>query len=89
MDSHVTSRFRKCFDTLPKDIQDKAKKVYRIWAESPTHPSLHFKQVHDTEPIFSVRVGLYHRALGVKESDSMIWFWIGTHEEYNNLISQL
>lgn len=89
MDSHVTSRFRKCFDALPKDVRDKAKRVYKIWTENPSHPSLHFKQVHDTEPIFSVRIGLQHRALGAKESNTVIWFWIGTHEEYNNLISQL
>lgn len=57
--------------------------------ENPNHPALYFKQVHEREPIYSVRIGLYHRALGVKEGNTVIWFWIGTHEEYNNLISQL
>lgn len=89
MNSHVTARFRKNFESLPLEIQDKAKRAYKIWTDNPNHPSLHFKQVHDTEPIYSVRVGLYHRALGVKEVNTMIWFWIGTHEEYNTLISHL
>jgi hypothetical protein len=89
MDSHVTVRFRKSFNALPVDIQEKAKRVYKIWTGNPNHPSLHFKQVHEHEAIFSVRIGLYHRALGVKEFNTVIWFWIGTHEEYNNLISQL
>jgi hypothetical protein len=89
MDSHVTARFRKTFDELPIDVQDKAKGAYKIWTNNPNHPSLHFKQVHENEPIFSVRIGLYHRALGVREANTMIWFWIGTHAEYNNLISQL
>ncbi len=88
MKSHATERFWKCFEKLPSDIQEKAKRYYRIWVENPHHPSLHFKQVHETSPIYSVRIGLYHRALGVKDTNVVVWFWIGTHEQYNNLISQ-
>ncbi len=29
------------------------------------------------------------RALGIRQEDTLIWFWIGSHEEYNNLIAQL
>ena len=88
MNSHATDRFWKCFDLLPQEIQEKAKRSYKMWSENPNHPSLHFKQIHKTDPIYSVRIGLSHRAIGVKESTTIIWFWIGTHEEYNNLISQ-
>jgi mRNA-degrading endonuclease RelE of RelBE toxin-antitoxin system len=89
MESRTTTRFWKSFNSLSTEIQEKAKRAYRIWIENPNHPSLHFKQIHDTEPIYSIRIGLYHKALGVKEATVVIWFWIGTHEEYNNLISQL
>jgi len=89
MDSHVTARFRKSFNALPVDVQEKAKHAYKIWTDNPNHPSLHFKPVHETEPIYLVRIGLYHWAPGVKELNTVIWFWIGTHEEYNNLISHL
>jgi hypothetical protein len=34
-------------------------------------------------------VGLSHRALGIKEKETMIWFWIGSHEDYDKLISEL
>ena len=89
MESRTTERFRKSFNGLPKRIQEKAKAVYKIWNANPFHPSLHFKQIHEIEPIFSVRIGLHHRALGVKESNTLIWFWIGTHEDYNTLISKI
>lgn len=74
---------------LPEEVQLNAKKVYRLWIQNPHHPGLHFKQVHNTQPIFSVRIGLSYRALGIKQEDTMIWFWVGSHEEYNNLVSSL
>jgi mRNA-degrading endonuclease RelE of RelBE toxin-antitoxin system len=89
MISVTTEKFRKALSKLPIDIQEKANCAYKIWLDDPFHPSLHFKRVHPNEQIYSVRVGLYHRALGVKEHDSMIWFWIGSHEEYNSIISTL
>lgn len=89
MESHTTARFWKSFDVLPKEVQEKTNRAFKIWSENQNHPSLHFKQVHEIEPIYSVRIGLYHRALGVKEENKVILFWIGTHEEYNNMISHL
>ena len=89
MRSVTTTRFRKAFDKLPLDIQQKARQAYITWKENPNHPSLHFKQIHETQPIFSVRISLSYRAIGIKEKDVMIWFWIGSHEEYNNLIRQI
>ena len=49
----------------------------------------HFKQVHSQQHIYSVKVGLSYRALGIIQNDTIIWFWIGSHEDYNNLIAQL
>lgn len=55
----------------------------------PAHPSLQFKRVHAKEPIYSVRVGLGWRAVGVRSDDTVVWFWIGSHAEYDNLLSGL
>ena len=55
----------------------------------PLHPGLRFKQVHPTLPIYSVRVSLDYRALGVREGDSVIWFWIGSHSEYERLLASV
>jgi hypothetical protein len=65
MRSETTKNFRLCFAKLPKQIQELARKNYYLWLEDNTHPSIHFKQVHNTEPIFSARIGLNYRALGV------------------------
>jgi hypothetical protein len=49
---------------------------------------LHFKRVHATEPLYSVRVGLHWRVLGLLEDDTITWFWIGSHSEYDKIIAQ-
>ena len=50
------------------------------------HPGLRFKQIHGKRSVYSVRVGIHHRALGVREGDDIIWFWIGSHADYDALI---
>jgi hypothetical protein len=35
-----------------------------------------------------VRVGLNYRAVGVRDGQDVIWFWIGSHAEYDKLIQQ-
>jgi hypothetical protein len=55
----------------------------------PSHPSLRFKQVHATEPIYAARVGLAYLALAVVDGEAVIWFWIGTHAEYDQLLRTL
>ncbi|MGH6920798.1 MAG: hypothetical protein ACREJ0_24200 [Geminicoccaceae bacterium] len=52
------------------------------WRQDQGHPSLAFKRVHSSEPIYSVRVSLGYRALGLRERDLMTWFWIGSHTDY-------
>ncbi len=89
MKSVTTERFKKAFGNFNKDVQEKARKGYNLWKQDNFHPSLHFKQVHNRQPIYSVRVGLSYRALGIKQEETIIWFWIGSHEDYNNLITQL
>lgn len=86
MTSHTTERFRRAFEVLPHSIQHRARVAYARFRNDPYHPSLQFKQVHSTRPVFSARVGLGYRALGVKEGDVMIWFWIGSHSEYDRVI---
>jgi len=87
--SHANEKFWKAFENLPAQIQRRARQTYRLWQENPFHPSLQFKQIHTTKPIFSVRVGIGWRAVGVRQDETMIWFWIGSHAEYDKLISKL
>ena len=89
MISRTTARFRSAYRQLPDPIQGQARNAYRIFQQNPHHPSLHFKQVHPTRPIYSVRISLAYRALGVCEGDQIVWFWIGSHDEYDRLVSRL
>ncbi len=81
MKSDTTDKFRKAFSKLPKEVQRTARSAYQKWKHNPNSPALRFKQVHPEKPIYSVRVGLSYRALGIKEDNTMIWFWIGSHED--------
>lgn len=87
--SKTTARFRKAFKALPATIQRQARAAYQRFRSDPSHPSLRFKPVHKTQPIYSVRVNLNYRALGVKEGEAIIWFWIGDHEDYDELLKRL
>ena len=89
MISHTTERFRKALKKLPTQIQQQAREAYKQFLQNPYHPDLHFKLVHAIEPIYSVRIGLHYRAVGVQAGDEMLWFWIGIHSEYERLLASL
>lgn len=65
MKSRATPRFWAAYHELPAEIRTLAKKAYRLIADDPGHLSLHFKKVHSREPLYSVRVSLGYRALGL------------------------
>lgn len=68
---------------LPGNVQQIADRAYDLLKSNPQHPSLHFKKIGE---FHSVRIGLHCRALGVEVDDGVLWFWIGTHSEYDRLI---
>jgi mRNA-degrading endonuclease RelE of RelBE toxin-antitoxin system len=89
MQSRTTEDFRKRLSKLPKDIQERARKNFELWVENPRHPSLQFKKVHPSDPIYSARVSRDYRAVGFKDDDTFVWFWIGPHDEYERLLSRM
>jgi hypothetical protein len=87
MRSSASEDFWRCFDALPDAIQHKARRVYALWLDNPLHPGLHFKRVHPVEPVWSARIDLNYRALGLRDdTDGIVWFWIGSHDEYERII---
>jgi hypothetical protein len=87
--SHLTNDFIPRFRKLPKRIRLLARKNYRLWKANPRHPSLDFKPVGKAQPAYAVRVGIGWRALGLRQDDTMVWFWIGSHAEYDSLIKKM
>jgi len=87
--SRATPRFWAAYRELPAEIQSLARKAYQLFRENPGHPGLHFKKVHDREPIYPARVTLGYRAVGLWEDDEITWLWIGTHADYDRLLDRL
>lgn len=72
-----------CYKELPLFIQKLADRNFAYLKTNPKHPSLHLKKVGK---YWSARVGKKYRVLGVKIEEGLIWFWIGTHAEYDKLV---
>ena len=89
MKSRTAARFRRALRELPPQVRRSARRAYLTFQRDPNHPSLRLKKVHQTLPVFSVRVSLGYRALGSLEGDCMVWFWIGPHAQYDRLVTQM
>ena len=87
--SHTTREFRELLSEAPEAVRTKAEEAYRLWTANPAHPSLRFKKVHPTLPIYSVRIDIDWRAVGILRDGEVIWFWIGTHKEYERFLGQM
>jgi len=87
--STTTKRFWKCYSTIPSAVKKQAREAYELFSKNPYYPSLHFKRIHSTLPIFSVRINIDYRSVGILEGDEITWFWIGSHAEYEILIKRL
>ncbi len=83
MKHFATKQFWRTYNQLPKEIRELADKNYRLLKADPKHPSLHFKQIGR---LWSVRVGAHYRALGLDKPEGVVWFWIGTHAEYDKML---
>ncbi len=89
MKSSTTSQFWKLYYALPDDIQRRADNAYKLWRMNPSAHGLFFKRVGKRQPVYPVRIGQDYRALGLIEEESIVWFWIGAHDEYERLLKHL
>jgi hypothetical protein len=87
--SRTIEQFRKALADLPHQVQNQARQAYRQFQQNPEHRSLRFKPIHAVLPIYSARVGKGYRALGQRDEKGIVWFWIGSHADYDKLLSQL
>jgi len=87
MKSRTASPFRKLFRALPQDVQTETRKAYKLFEENPRHPSLQFKKIAGR--LYSARISSGYRVVGTLEGDEMVWFWAGSHADYDKLIAQL
>ena len=79
----MNSGFTLC--QLPAEVRALADKCFELLQTNPRHPSMHFKKIG---AFWSVRVSLRVRALAKERTDGLVWFWIGPHNRYEQLIAQ-
>ena len=89
MKSRTTIEFRNLFADLPEQVQEQTRVAYRQFKEDPSYPSLRFKKVHPELPIYSARISRNYRAVGQLDGNTVIWFWVGSHADYDRLLEQL
>ena len=85
MNHRANPRFWRCYRELPQDVQRLADQCYQLMKSDPYHPSLHLKKI---DRFWSVRVGLHYRALAVDTESTLVWFWIGSHADYDKLLGR-
>jgi hypothetical protein len=89
VNSFLLPEFMTLYRALPDSVRQQTRQAYALFQQDPHHPGLRFRQVHPTRPIFSARVGLHYRAVGIRQGNDISWFWIGSHAEYDHLLSQV
>jgi mRNA-degrading endonuclease RelE of RelBE toxin-antitoxin system len=87
--SHITPDFRRDFDNLPPSIQQLARETYTLFKQNPNHPGINFKRIRSKHIAYSARIGMHYRALAYEDQGELYWFWIGSHEEYNQLVNRV
>jgi hypothetical protein len=85
--SKATDEFWAAFNDLPTAVQRQARAKFQLWRENPFHPSLRFKRLAGTD-LYSVRINRDYRALAWQRDEMLIWFWIGSHDEYEKQITR-
>lgn len=85
MKHFAATGFWKRYGSLPPAVRGTADKCFRIMKQDPRHPSIALKKVGR---YYAARVGLHYRALALETADGLVWFWIGSHAEYDQIITR-
>ena len=89
MRSRTTPGFRNRLQALPESVRRAAREAYRRFQVGPWHNGLQFKRVHSRLSIYSVRITKNYRAVGKRDDEGMLWFWIGSHADYEQMLKQM
>lgn len=89
MTSRTSSDFRRDLANLPAAIRWQVRDAYRLFRQNPHHPSLKLKKLPPHEDLWSVRINSDYRAIGRFQDDVLLWFFVGSHADYDKLIARL
>lgn len=83
MISRGTEDFWRLYYGLPPLIRAAACNAFQRFRENPAHPSLQLERLRSDKRAWSVRVTRNYRAAARRYDDDWVWFWIGSHEEFD------
>ena len=81
--SFALPEFWKSYQKLPAHVRDLADKKFELFTRDRFNASLGLKQKGE---VWTVDVGRSYRAIALREENDFHWFWIGSHEAYNQLL---
>jgi hypothetical protein len=87
-----TPEFWERYRRLPPHIRQRARSAYRAFLANPNHPALRRHPLEDSSKgrhrtgTSSVSINMQYRALYIVEGQVNVWYWIGSHNDYDNLI---
>jgi hypothetical protein len=86
MKSSTTPDFWVAYQVLPERVRNLARKTYRLWQENR---GIHLCTGNSSRLVCGQSAfGLQYRALARVRGDTAYWFWIGSHNEFDNIISR-
>jgi hypothetical protein len=88
MISHRTWEFKRQLAALPAEVQRKARAKYRLFRQSPHHPSLRRHRLRRHPPYESVSITINYRVVfrpgeRLGDRDVYVWVWVGAHSNFN------
>ncbi len=87
--SLLTARFQYLMGELPARIQNVILKRVAQWEADPKYPSLRLHALKDTKKSkhesgsFSISITMQFRAIFRMDGPTAIWYWIGSHADYD------
>jgi hypothetical protein len=83
--SRTRPTFWRAYARLSEPNRQAARRAYALFEYTPNHPSLRFKKLGGCDNVGSVRINEQYRAIGERHGDTIIWSWVGTHNEFDSL----
>ena len=84
-----TAHFNEQLNRLPERIQRLAVSAFKRFCENPAHPALRLHSLRDNDKgqhragSMSVTITMQYRAVYVKDGETNVWYWVGTHKQYD------
>jgi mRNA-degrading endonuclease RelE of RelBE toxin-antitoxin system len=77
----ITNRFKKAYQQLPLEAQNKVKKAIRLLDEDPRYPSLRVKPIQGTDKIYEGRIDRKYRFSFEFDGDDKILRNVDNHDD--------